>query len=93
MIEGDDRCARIDGRDIVLNVRVSPRAKHSLVNGVSNGSLLVRTTAPPADGKANKAVIGMLADYLGIAPSRISLLRGATARNKQFRIKDGAVEL
>ena len=77
----------------MLNVRVNPRAKHNLINGGSNGRLLVRTTAPPADGKANKAVIGMLAKHLGIAPSRISLIRGATTRDKQFLIRDGALEL
>lgn len=74
-------------------MRVSPRSKHNIVNGVSNGSLLVRTTAPPADGKANKAVIGMLAKYLDVAPSRISLLRGTSARDKLFLVKDGAVGL
>lgn len=77
----------------MLNVRVSPRARHNVVNGTSNGRLLVRTTAPPADGKANIAVIGMLAKYLGVAPSRISLLRGGTTRDKQFVIRDGAVAL
>jgi uncharacterized protein (TIGR00251 family) len=77
----------------VLNVRVNPRAKHNLVNGAGNGRLLVRTTAPPADGKANRVVIGMLAKYLGITPSRISLLRGGTTRDKQFLIRDGALEL
>jgi len=57
---------------------------------VRNGALYIRTTAPPADGKANKAVVKLLADYLDIAPSRISLLRGQTHRNKQFLVKDAA---
>lgn len=71
-------------------MRVTPRARHNEITGVINGALQVRTTAPPADGKANKAVTRMLAQLLGIAPSRISLLRGATHRNKQFLVKDGA---
>lgn len=71
-----------------MAVRVTPRAKHNAVTGVSNGQLLVRTTAPPADGKANKAVIRLLADHLDIAASRIELLRGQTHRNKQFLVKD-----
>ncbi len=58
--------------------------------GIRNGDLHVRTTAPPADGKANKAVVRLLADYLDVAPSRISLLRGETHRNKQFLVKDAA---
>jgi uncharacterized protein YggU (UPF0235/DUF167 family) len=50
----------------------------------------VRTTAPPADGKANKAVAKLLADYLDIPVSRIELLRGTTHRNKQFLVKQAA---
>ena len=77
----------------MLNVRVSPRAKRNEVTGVANGVLVVRTTAPPADGKANKAVIKLLAAHLGVAPSRISLSRGAASRDKVFVVKDGAIEL
>jgi uncharacterized protein (TIGR00251 family) len=81
---------RRDGNDLVLSVRVTPRARHNEVAGIRNGDLHVRTTAPPADGKANKAVVKLLADYLDVAPSRISLLRGETHRNKQFLVKDAA---
>jgi len=66
---------------------VQPRAKHNQITGVINGQLQVRTTAPPADGKANKAVIKLVAKYLDIAPSRLSLLRGEAHRNKQFLIR------
>jgi len=40
--------------------------------------------------KANSAVIKLLAKYLGVAPSSISLLRGQTSRNKRFLVKNGA---
>ena len=66
-----------------------PRARHNEITGVTNGFLQVRTTAPPADGKANKAVTKMIAKYLNIPVSRIELLRGATHRNKQFLVKYG----
>jgi uncharacterized protein YggU (UPF0235/DUF167 family) len=49
--------------------------------------LQIRTTAPPADGKANKAVMKMLAKHLGVAPSTLTLLRGETQRSKQFLIR------
>lgn len=74
-------------------MRVSPRAKHDVVSGVANGRLLVRTTAAPTDGKANKAVIRLLAKYLGVPPSRIDLLRGAAARNKVFVVRKAAIGL
>lgn len=76
----------------MLSIRVQPRASSNEVLTVRNGRLLVRTTAAPADGKANKAVVRLLASFLGIAPSRIQLLRGATQRNKELRIS-GSVDL
>ena len=82
--------ARISGSDLVVSVRVSPRAKRNEIGGVTNGMLQVRTTAAPADGKANRAVIKMLAEFIGVAPSRIKLLRGATNRNKQFVVTAAA---
>jgi len=71
-----------------IAVRVHPRAKQSEVYEDESGLVHVRTTAPPADGKANKAVVKLLANYLKVAPSRISLLRGQTHRDKQFLVKD-----
>jgi len=70
-----------------VSVRVTPRAKHNAVTGVSNGMLQIRTTAPPADGKANKAVAKILASYIDVPVSRVRLLRGQTHRNKQFIVK------
>lgn len=81
------RASRWHDGDLILEVRVQPRASHDAVRDVRDGRLQVRTTAPPADGKANKAIIRLLADYLGVAPSRITLLRGAAGRNKQLRVR------
>jgi uncharacterized protein (TIGR00251 family) len=80
------------GDGLALSVRVQPRASSNEVLDVHNGRLLVRTTAVPADGKANKAVIRLLAAFFGIAPSRIRLIRGQTQRNKVLHIS-GPVEM
>jgi uncharacterized protein (TIGR00251 family) len=85
-------CVRQLDDELVLSIRVQPRARSNEVLDVRNGRLLVRTTAAPADGKANKAVIRLLASFLDIAPSRIRLVRGKTARNKELRI-EGPLEL
>ena len=53
---------------------------------ISDGRLLAKVRAKPEDGKANDAVLALLAAALGLAPSRLALLRGATSREKQFRI-------
>jgi uncharacterized protein (TIGR00251 family) len=87
-----ESCVRHVGDELAVSVRVQPRASTNEVLEVRNGQLLVRTTAAPADGKANKAVIKLLAEFLDIAPSRIRLARGKTKRNKELRVS-GPVDL
>lgn len=69
-----------------LAVRVTPGARVEMIS-IDAGRLSVKVRAKPQDGAANDAVIALVARALGIAPSRVELLRGATARNKQLRIK------
>jgi uncharacterized protein (TIGR00251 family) len=75
-----------DGDDLIVRVRVQPRASRNEVLGVVDSQLRIRTSAAPADGKANKAVVRLLADYFQVAPSRISLTHGSAHRNKRFII-------
>ncbi|MDA7429500.1 DUF167 domain-containing protein [Primorskyibacter aestuariivivens] len=67
-------------------VRVTPRAGRNAVVRDADGKITVRVTAPPEDGKANAAVQKLLAKSLGLAKSRLRLVRGATSRDKLFRI-------
>ena len=92
MISLGDAC-RQKGNDLVVSVRVTPRAKQNAVIGVSNGALQVRTSAPPADGKANKAVIKLLAAYLGVPPSKLTLVRGQASRDKLILVTGAAIGL
>jgi hypothetical protein len=48
--------------------------------------LRLRVAAAPHGGEANAAVASLLADALGVAPSRVTLVRGASSRDKVFRI-------
>lgn len=69
----------------VLSVRVTPKASRNAV--LADGEVLrVLVTTVPEAGKANAAVIRQLAKALGIAKTRLTLLRGATGRDKLFRI-------
>ena len=77
--------ALIDGEGR-LALRVTPGARIEGLD-LSDGRLQAKVRAKPEDGKANAAVIALLAAALAIAPSRITLLRGATSREKQFRIE------
>ena len=76
--------ALVDG-EARLAVRVTPGARSEGLE-IAEGKLLVRVRAKPEDGKANAAVRDLLAAALQLAPSRIELLRGATSREKLFRI-------
>jgi uncharacterized protein YggU (UPF0235/DUF167 family) len=53
---------------------------------IADGQLIVKVRVKADDGKANAAVLALLADALGLAPSRLELLRGATSRQKLVRI-------
>lgn len=68
-----------------IAVRVTPRARRNAVLADAD-RLRVLVTALPEDGKANQAVIRLLAKSLGVAKSRLTLLRGATSRDKLFRL-------
>lgn len=70
-----------------LAVRVSPGARQ---DGIARegDSLSIAVAAPPEDGRANEAVRGALARALGVAPSRLTLVQGATSRDKLFRLDD-----
>lgn len=65
-----------------LNIRVIPRARRNAVELQPDGSIRVYTTAAPADGDANSAVIKMLAKHLNVPKTSICIIRGTTSRDK-----------
>lgn len=73
-----------------IPLRVTPKAARNLlkVGKTANGNpqLRVYVTTPPEDGKANKAAIALVAKAFGVAPSAVTLVQGATARDKLIRI-------
>jgi uncharacterized protein YggU (UPF0235/DUF167 family) len=73
----------IDGARIA--VRATPKAARNEIQ-LRGDQILVRVTAPAADGQANAAVQKLLAKSLGIAPSRFTLLQGAQSRDKLFLV-------
>jgi uncharacterized protein len=69
-----------------LAVAVVPRASADRVGPFGDGVLRVRTTRPPADGEANRAVERLVADALALPPSSVRVLAGHRARRKRMRI-------
>lgn len=71
---------RSDG--VTVECRVIPRAGREEIRGERDGALLVALTAPPVEGRANEALIAIVAAAVGIPRSRVSLLTGAQSRKK-----------
>lgn len=71
----------------VLSVRAQPGARRNGVVGEKAGALKVAVNAPPDQGRANKALVEVLADCLGIKKSQIELISGQTHREKKFLIR------
>jgi uncharacterized protein len=70
-----------------IAVRLQPRASRDEIVGVRAGVVVVRVTAPPVDRKANEALRRLLAKRAGVAPSRVSIVRGHTAREKLVEVQ------
>ena len=55
--------------------------------GERGEAIVIRVTAPPVDGKANDALCRLIAKAAGVPPSRVSVIRGQTARDKVVRVE------
>lgn len=71
----------------VIRVYVQPRASKNELAGVHEGSLKVRLTAPPIEGKANKECISFLAKLFNVPKSSIEILQGQKSRHKKFLLR------
>jgi uncharacterized protein len=68
-----------------IEVTVRPQARKNIVEKTSSG-FKVSTTAPAREGRANEAVIQLLAEYFDVAPSKITILRGHTSHKKLVEV-------
>lgn len=76
---------------VVCAVHVTPKSGKDQVVGIAMADdglreVRIRVTAPPEDGKANKAVCKLVAASLGISKSAVSVKRGETSHHKQLEI-------
>jgi uncharacterized protein (TIGR00251 family) len=94
--------ARTVAGGIRLRLKVQPKARREGVTGWTpdpdgpdgkGWALKLSVGAPPEDGKANAAVIALLAKALGVAKSAISVVSGATDRRKLVEIRGDETEL
>lgn len=70
-----------------IEVRLRPRGHADELMGVVDGVVQARVSAPPVDGRANRALCRLIAKAAGVAPSRVSVVRGEKARDKLVRVE------
>jgi uncharacterized protein len=91
-VEGRAYLSERDG-DVLVRVRLQPRARGDEIVGERAGALLVRVSAPPLEGRANEALCKLLAKAAGVAPGRAGVVKGASTRDKVVRLEGvGAAE-
>jgi uncharacterized protein len=69
-----------------IAVHVQPGAKRSSVAGLHGARLKLRIAAPPVEGRANAAVVALIAERLGIPRAQVSVARGARSRDKLISV-------
>ena len=72
---------------LTLRVVVHPGAGRSSVVGQHGDALKVKVAAPPVDGRANQAVIELVAEVLGVPEAKVSMVSGQASRSKRLRIE------
>ncbi|WP_428608097.1 DUF167 family protein [Sedimenticola sp.] len=77
---------RWEGEDLLLQLRVQPRASKDQFVGPYGDQYKVRITAPPVEGKANAHLQRFLAKAFGVGRDQVSLISGDSCKNKGFRI-------
>jgi len=71
---------------MIITVHVKPNARKNAIKWIDEDTLKVSVTAVPEAGKANKAVIELLAEEFKLPKSRIEIVRGLTAKMKQIKV-------
>lgn len=77
---------RWENDDLLLSIKVQPRASKDELAEILGDSLKIRITAPPVDGAANKHLIAFLANVFKVSKSHVTLMSGETGRDKRLRV-------
>jgi hypothetical protein len=73
-------------KEFILKVYLQPKSSKNEMVGPYRDGIKVKVTAPPVEGKANEALIKLLAKEFGISPSSIEIIKGGHAREKVLKI-------
>ena len=70
----------------ILQVKVKPNARASVLQDMGDGQWLAQIKAPPVDGRANEELVALVARHFGCRKSAVSIQSGASGRQKRIRI-------
>ena len=76
----------LDSAEVILSVRVQPRASRNAARLQADGSLKVHLTAPAIEGRANEALVDLLSDLLRIPKRSLEIVAGRNSRSKRVRV-------
>ena len=71
-----------------IYIKVTPKSSHNEIVKISEGEYSAKVMAPPSEGKANRMLCEMLADYFDVSKSSVSIIGGKSARKKIIDISD-----
>jgi uncharacterized protein len=71
-----------------LRLKVKPGSRVDELSLLDDGSWLARVKAPPVDGKANAAVVGLVAGHFGLRKAQVHIKSGASGRQKLVTLTD-----
>ena len=71
-----------------LRVKVKPGSRQEDLTELPDGSWLARVKAPPVDGKANAALIALVAAHFGLSKAQVNIKSGASGRQKLVLLED-----
>ncbi len=72
----------------IIQVKVKPNARTSVLEAQPDGTWLARIHAPPVDGKANEELIRLVAKHFGLRRAEVTIKSGASARMKLLQLPD-----
>jgi uncharacterized protein (TIGR00251 family) len=76
----------VSGDDVVVHLHVQPGAGRTAVTGRHGRAVKVKVGAPPEGGRANDAVVALIAEVLGVPTASVAIVGGASSRAKRVRV-------
>lgn len=80
------------GSEALIRVRLTPRSSRDEILGLEEGVLRIKLTAPPVEGKANKALVAFLSKALGVPRGAVAIVSGEKSREKTLSIRGMTVK-